>query len=122
MMEPSSCGLGSERLMRYRKPLVFASSGMIAGAASVALLTALMPNPTLPMAQASALAPLQVVAQGSAPMIGGPRTAAKAPQAKVPSPAVKPVSVRPTEGATAELGTRQEILKELLVKELHLHY
>lgn len=93
--------------MRYRKPLVFAVSGMIAGAASVALMTAFMPHPTASMAQASALA----AAHSSAPMIGGPRTAAKSVQPKVPSPAVKPVSVSPTEGSTAELGTRQEILK-----------
>lgn len=71
--------------MGYRKPVLYAAFGMIAGAASVAAVQALLPSPAAaPTTTAAALTPPPL--QGDAAVVTGPRSAGKIQGPKLQGP------------------------------------
>lgn len=109
--------------MKYRKPALLAGLGAVAGAASVALWTALVPAPDAPSSLTplvqndSALTP-PAAKHGSEPATMGPRTAAKTraaaeaqPTATAgPAPALTKVALPGQAAVAASPRTREKVL------------
>lgn len=104
--------------MGYQKPLLFAGLGMLAGAASVALLTVFMPplpeeaNPAeaLELRASVGLARAEGATQADAPVITGLRSGNRAP-ARGSDPSLQLASLGPNDHQTALPGLHQETIK-----------